>query len=105
MEQPFTDISIRVREGGRAGSPVEAWLSDGSFYRGTARLTGAVLQQLRQSDLDPVTYGKQLFRMLFEGPIATAYDIASVLARQRSDGRLHIHLLLDERLPGERARA
>ena len=53
------------------------------------------------SNLDPVKYGQHLFRVLFDGPIATAYDHASVLARQRSDGRLHVHLLLDERLPGE----
>ena len=31
MEQPFTDILIRIRKGTRSGYPVEAWLSDGSF--------------------------------------------------------------------------
>ena len=101
MEQPFTDILIRIRKGSGDDYPVEAWLSDGSVYEGTARLTSVCGRQLLESDLDPVTYGQQLFKALFDGPIATAYDFASGLARQRSDGRLRIRLLLDEDVPAE----
>jgi hypothetical protein len=101
MEQLFTDILIRIRKGSRSGYAVEAWLSDGSFYGGTARLTRLRLQQLLESDFLPGRYGEQLFKVLLDGPIATAYDVASGLARQRSDERLRIRLLLDDNLPAE----
>jgi hypothetical protein len=101
MEQPFTDILIRIRKGSRASYLVEAWLSDSSFYEGKARLTKPLRQQLLESDYEPVQYGERLFKTLFDGPIATAYDVATGLARQRSDGRLRIRLLLDESAPAE----
>ena len=101
MEQLFTDILIRIRKGSRSEYAVEAWLSDGSFYGGTARLTRLRLQQLLESDFLPGRYGEQLFKVLLDGPIATAYDVASGLARQRSDERLRIRLLLDDNLPAE----
>ncbi len=101
MEQPYTDILIRVRQGSRTGYAVEAWLGDGSFYEGRARLTQAVRRELLACDYEPVRYGEALFRALFHGPIATAYDVATGLARQRSDGRLRIRLLLDDSAPAE----
>lgn len=101
MQQPITDILIRIRKGSRSGYPVEAWLSDGSFYAGTARLSRVQLQQLLQNEYSPQDYGKQLFRGLLDGSIATAYDVASGLARQWSEGRLRIRLLLDDSVPGE----
>jgi hypothetical protein len=101
VDHGFADILIRIRGGGRGAYPVEAWLSDGSFYEGRARLTAALRRRLLESDYDPARYGEALFRALFDGPIATAYDVATGLARQRSEGRLRIRLLLDESAPAE----
>ena len=101
MEEPSTDFMIRIRKDSQSNYPVEAWLSDGSFYEGTADLTSALLQQLLESDYDPVRYGRQLSKTLFAGRIATAYDVATGLAQQQSRGRLRIRLWLDESLPAE----
>ena len=101
MGQPFTDLLIRIRKGSRVTYPVEAWLGDGSFYQGDLRLTKALRQELLKKDYEPVTYGQLLFRSLFDGEIATAYDVATGLARQRSEGRLRLRLLLDEGAPVE----
>ena len=101
MDQAFTDLLVRIRKGIRAGYRVEAWLSDGSFYEGAMRLTTARLQELLASGDLPEQYGSELFRALFDGPVATAYDVATGLARQQSVESLRVRLFLDDSLPGE----
>ncbi|MEJ2212420.1 MAG: CHAT domain-containing protein, partial [Anaerolineae bacterium] len=101
MEQSFTDLLIRIRKGSRVTYPVEAWLGDGSFYEGELRLTSALRRDLLIKDFEPLAYGEMLFEHLFDGDIATAYDVATGLARQRSERRLRLRLLLDEGAPAE----
>jgi hypothetical protein len=101
MQQATTDVLLRIRPGSPGAFPVEAWLSDGSFYQGEAHLNDDLFQRLREAQLEPVRYGELLSEALFDRPIAAAFDVATGLARQQNDGRLRIRLLLDRSLPDE----
>ena len=95
MSETYTDILIYIRD--RAGSgepyPVEVTLSDGSFFVGQVTLDH---EALHKAELDEEGYGQLLYKALLAGgPIGRAYDLASGIARARSQGRLRVRLWLD----------
>ncbi|UCG25945.1 MAG: CHAT domain-containing protein, partial [Chloroflexota bacterium] len=95
MSETYTDLLIHIR--GRAGEsdayPVEATLSDGSFFVGQAMVDH---QELLAAESDQEQYGQLLFQALLAGgPIGRAYDLASGIAREASQGRLRVRLWLD----------
>lgn len=98
--QSDTDLLLRIRD--RAGPdkayPVEALLSDGSFFRGELPLD---LVELKTADNnhDISGYGQHLYERLFTGWISQAYDLARGIARERSDGQLHVRLWIDSEEP------
>lgn len=95
MSEAYTDLLIHIR--GQLGQsnthPVEATLSDGSFFVGQMTLDqGALLQ----AELDQNHYGRLLFEALLAGgPIGRAYDLARGMAASNSQGRLRVRLWLD----------
>jgi hypothetical protein len=95
MSETYTDLLIHIR--GRAGEsgsyPVEATLSDGSFFVGQATLDH---EELLVAESDQEKYGQLLFECLLAGgPIGRAYDLASGIAREASKRRLRVRLWLD----------
>jgi len=97
MSETYTDllIHIRGRVGGNDPYPVEATLSDGSFFVGQATLDH---QELLAAESDQEQYGQLLFQALLAGgSIGRAYDLASGIARQASQRRLRVRLWLDRR--------
>jgi hypothetical protein len=99
MPENYTDllIHIRYKPEGEDGYPVEATLSDGSFFSGRINLNS---QALREAEINIAweQYGQLLYEALLAGgTISRAYDLASGLARQQSDGRLRVRLWLDSR--------
>lgn len=98
--QSDTDLLLRIRD--RAGAdkayPVEALLSDGSFFRGELPLD---LVELKAADNnhDVSGYGQYLYERLFTGWISQAFDMARGIARERSNGRLRVRLWIDSEEP------
>jgi hypothetical protein len=95
MSETYTDLLIHIR--GKIGSgnsyPVEATLSDGSFFVGQVTLDH---EALLLSELNQERYGQLLFQALLAGgPIGRAYDLASGMASSNSQGRLRVRLWLD----------
>ena len=99
MNSSYTDLLIRIRMGSRGHYPVEAWLSDGSFYQGQVNLTEKALIEFRTRELAPLAYGHLLFKTLFQNPIDEALAVASSLAHDHTEDHLRFRLLLDSLLP------
>lgn len=97
MSDTYTDLLIHIRAGAGAHAvyPVEATLSDGSFFVGQVTLDH---EALLAAKLDQERYGQLLFQALLAGgPIGRAYDLASGIAGNRSEGRLRVRLWLDSK--------
>lgn len=94
--QSDTDLILRIRDrvGADEAYPVEALLSDGSFFRGTLWLDPIELKAA-DNDHDVRAYGWHLYERLFTGWIRHAYDLARGIARERSEGRLRVRLWID----------
>lgn len=97
MAETYTDLLIHIRNRPDEDSPypVEASLSDGSFFFGHLHLSEEALSQAElQADFDG--YGRSLFEALLAGPIGRAYDLAAGMARDESGGQLRVRLWLDK---------
>jgi formylglycine-generating enzyme required for sulfatase activity len=104
----YTDLQIRILPFNQEAGyfPVEALLSDGSFFdQGELRLDW---QSLRMAQFDANAYGRLLFEALFAGPMRTAYDRAMGIATASTGDRLRVRLWIDpaaaelQALPWER---
>ena len=99
MADTYTDllIHIRYRPEGEQGYPVEATLSDGSFFSGRIGLDEQALR-VAALEADWDQYGRILYKALLAGgTISRAYNLASGLARQQSGERLRVRIWLDSR--------
>jgi len=97
VTEVYTDLLIHIRNQPDKGSPypVEASLSDGSFFFGHLHLTEEALNQAElQADFD--SYGQSLFEALLAGPVGRAYDLAVGMARDDSGSQLRVRLWLDK---------
>ncbi len=97
MSESYTDLLIHIRGqvGATGAYPVEATLSDGSFFVGQVTLKH---EALLMAELDQEQYGQLLFEALLAGgPIGRAYDLARGMATSNSQGRLRVRLWLDSR--------
>ncbi len=99
MSLEYTDILIRVHRFNTEEEyyPVEATLSDGSFF-GDARMYVDRKALLALAPLAE-SYGQALFHTLFSGPILQAYDKATGIAEAKNDGRLRVRLWIDDKAP------
>ena len=97
---PETDLLLRIRDrpGEEEGYPVEALLSDGSFFRDTMKLD---LIELQAADnrRDIQSYGRQLYESLFTGWIGHAYESA----RAHEETKTRVRLWLDSGDPALQA--
>ncbi|MGD8854700.1 MAG: CHAT domain-containing protein [Chloroflexota bacterium] len=97
MSESYTDLLIHIRgqQGPSNSHPVEATLSDGSFFVGQVTLDH---EALLAAEIDQRQYGQLLFEALLAGgPIGRAYDLAKGMAASNSQGRLRVRLWLDGR--------
>ncbi len=92
----MTEIEIHIRPSpaGKNAYPIEAELSDESYFSGHFRLDITTLQDFQQHK-DVQSYGSILFYTLFNGAIRQAYDKAVTLAESTPDGRLRVKLWID----------
>jgi len=93
-----TSIAIRIfpKDRPTGNYPVQAILDDGSFFpNGELRLDLDALQEA-ELDLGSEAYGTELFHMLFSGPIRRAYDKVTRRAEAETEGRVRVHLWIDD---------
>ena len=95
----YTDLLIRIypRQEEQPFYPAEASLSDGSHF--TSGEFHVDHEALLSVEPEPQQYGLDLFYALFSGKIREAYDVATGLARAKTEGRLRTRLWIDAQAP------
>jgi len=91
----YTDLLIRIGTWNATSQtyPVEARISDGSFYGGGQFQLDQ--PQLLAMAANPVAYGNYLFETLFMGAIGRAYERAITLAETQTEGQLRLRLWVE----------
>ncbi|MGD8807651.1 MAG: hypothetical protein PVH65_17505, partial [Chloroflexota bacterium] len=98
MAEEYTTIRIRIfeRKSLTGPYPIEASVDGGAEYKDQLEIDHAKLPAPQSS---PKEYGLALFDTLFIRSIRDAYIFASSRADSRTDGRLRVHLRIDDGTP------